>query len=129
MRSTAANDGSVDDTMDAANCLSINLPVTIIVNGITITINTLEDLEFIQELFDEFDDDEDFLEFLFPITIILNDYTQIVIENQEQLENFIDECTDDNDDVIECVDFVYPISFSIYNSDFQIIDTVIIEND
>jgi len=128
MRSTASNDGSLDDTLDAANCLSINLPVTIIVNGITITINTLEDLEFIQDLFDEFDNDEDFLEFLFPITIILNDYTQIVIENQEQLENFIDECTDDND-VIECVDFVYPISFSIYNSDFQIIDTVIIESD
>ncbi|NND24816.1 MAG: hypothetical protein HKO00_02215 [Flavobacteriaceae bacterium] len=128
MRSTASNDGSVDDVLDSANCISVNLPVTIIVNNITITINTLEDLEIIQELFDEYGDDEDVLEFLFPITIILNDYTPIVIENYEQLQNFIDECTDDND-VIECVDFVYPISFSIYNSDFQIIDTVIIEND
>ena len=129
LRNTAANNGSLDNVMDGANCFSVNLPVTIVVNGITITINTLEDLALIEEIYDEFEDDEDFLEFLFPITIILNDYTEIVIENEEQLEAFIEECTEDDDDVIECVDFVYPISFSIYNSDFQIIDTVIIEND
>ena len=40
MRSTSSNDGTTDDIMDNANCLSINLPVTIIVNGITITITT-----------------------------------------------------------------------------------------
>jgi hypothetical protein len=129
MRATAANNGSLDDPLDTANCFSVNLPVTIIVNGITITIATLEDIALIEELYNEFDDDEDFLEFFFPITIVLNDYTEIVIENAEQLQNFIDDCLGDTTDVIECVNFVYPISFSIYNSDFQIIDTVIIEND
>lgn len=129
IRSTASNNGAVDNVLDGADCFSVNLPVTIIVNGITITINTLEDLALIEEIYDEFEEDEDFLEFLFPITIILNDYTEVVIENEEQLEEFIDACFDDEDDVIECVDFVYPISFSIYNSDFQIIDTVVIEND
>ena len=34
-----------------------------------------------------------------------------------------------DDDNIECVDFVYPISFSLYDSAFQILDTVVIEND
>ncbi len=128
MRSTSANDGSVDDVLDNANCLSINLPVTIVVNDITITINTLEDLELIEDLFEEFNNDEDLLEFLFPITIILDDYTEIVIENVEQLETFIEECTDEPE-VIECIDFQYPISFSIFNSEFVIIDTVTINND
>ena len=129
MRSAAANNGSLDNILDGTDCFSINLPVTIIANGITITIDSLEDLEILEEIFDEFEDDEDLLEFFFPITIILNDYTEIVIENQDQLEAFIESCTSPDDDVIECVDFVYPISFSIYNSNFQIIDTVVIEND
>ncbi|MBT8271528.1 MAG: hypothetical protein KJO25_05735 [Bacteroidia bacterium] len=129
MRSAAANNGALDNILDGTDCFSINLPVTIIANGITITIDSLEDLEILEEIFDEFGDDEDLLEFFFPITVILNDYTEIVIENEDQLEAFIEECTSPDDDVIECVDFVYPISFSIYNSAFQIIDTVVIEND
>jgi hypothetical protein len=129
MVSTSINNGSIDNIMDSSNCMSINLPVTIIVNSITITINTLEDLEIIEAIFDEFNDDLDELEFLFPITIVLNDYTDVVIENQNQLQEYIDSCEDDDDDTVECVDFQYPISFSIFNSDFQVIDTVVIEND
>lgn len=128
MVNTCANDGTLDDILDNANCISVNLPVTITVNNITITINTLDDLQLIQNIFDEYDNDDDILEFLFPITITLNDYTEIVINNQDDLEAFIEDCTETSD-VIECVDFQYPISFSIYNSDFQIIDTVTIEND
>ncbi|MBT8273269.1 MAG: hypothetical protein KJO77_05645 [Bacteroidia bacterium] len=129
VRATAANDGSQDDLMDGADCISINLPVTIIANGITVTIETLEDLALLEEIFDEFQNDDDILEFLFPITIILNDYNDVFIENADQLQDFIDECVNQDDDVIECVDFVYPISFSVFNSDFQIIDTVVIDSD
>jgi len=127
--STAARDGSVDNIIDNANCLSINLPVTVIVNGVTITINTLEDLELIEHIFSEFENDEDVLELLFPITIVLNDHEEIVINNQDELEAFIEDCEDETDDDIECIDFQYPISFSIYNTDFQVIETVIVEND
>ena len=71
MRSTVTNDGTVDNILDESSCFTVNLPVTIIANGITITIDSLEDLEVIEEIFDEFGDDEDDLDFLFPITIIL----------------------------------------------------------
>lgn len=128
MSATSTNDGTMDNIMDDANCMSINLPVTIIVNSITITINTLEDLQLIEDIFEEFNDDVDELEFLFPITIILNDYTEVVIEDQGELQEFIERCSSD-DDHIECVDFKYPISFSIFNTDFQVIDTVVIEDD
>ncbi|MCF6294669.1 MAG: hypothetical protein L3J25_03145 [Flavobacteriaceae bacterium] len=129
VQATSARDGSVDNILDNANCLSINLPVTVIVNDITITINTLEDLELIEDIFEEFENDDDVLELLFPITIVLNNHEEIVINNQNELDAFIDQCTDDSDDDIECIDFLYPISFSIFNSDFQIIETVVIEND
>lgn len=128
MSRTTANFGATDNVLDGSNCFSVELPVTIIVSDITIIIETEEDLEQLEDLFEDFNGDDDFLDFVFPITIIFSDYTELVIENEDQLENFINEC-DDEDDIIECVDFVYPISFSVFNSEFNLIDTVVIEND
>lgn len=128
MRNTSANDGSVDNIMDGSDCFTVNLPVTIEANGITLTIQSLDDLSLIEAIFDVSNTDEDSVDFLFPITIILNDYTEVNIESLEELEAFIETCVA-NEDIIECVDFVYPVSFSIYNSDFQIIDTIEVDND
>lgn len=128
MRYTSANDGSVDDLLDNSDCFTVNLPVTIVANGITLTIETLDDLNVLQAIFDASNTDDDDLEFLFPITIILNDYTEVNIETVDALEDFIETCISD-EEIIECADFDYPISFSIYNTDFQVIDTVVIDND
>ena len=131
MRNTASNDGSQDNILDYANCLEVELPVTVIVDGVEIIIDSEDDFDLIEEIFDEFDNDEDSLEFIFPITIISSDYTTIVIENLEALEALAQECHDENeeDDDIECIDFQYPISISIYNTDFEIIDTITISDD
>lgn len=129
MSRTTANYGAMDDILDDSSCFSIELPVTIIVSDITIVIETEADLEQLEDLFEDFEDDDDFLDFVFPITIIFSDYTEIVIENEEQLEDFIEDCDDEEDDIIECVDFVYPISFSVFNSEFNLIETVVIESD
>jgi hypothetical protein len=129
MMSTSFNNSTVDDILDEANCFSVNLPVTIVANGITITIDTQDDLELLEEIFDEFTDDDDVLEFFFPITIILNDHTEVQIENKEELEAFVLRCEEIDEEVIECVDFIYPISFSLYDAQFQIIDVVEIRSE
>jgi hypothetical protein len=131
MRFTATNDGSVDNIIDFANCLEVQFPVVVIVNDITITINSLEDLDLIEDIFDEFEDDENDIEIVFPITIISSDYTEVVIESQEELDALIEECSGENedDDDIECIDFQYPITISIYNTDFEVIETVTISDD
>lgn len=128
MRSTVTYDGSRDNILDNASCIGVNLPVTVTANDTTITIETLDDLDLIQEIFEAFNNDEDVLEFLFPITITLSNHTEVVIEDAEALETFVDACVEEPN-IIECVDFVYPIVFSIYNTNFQIIDTVQIESD
>lgn len=128
MRSTSANDGHVDNLLDGSDCFTVNLPVTIEANGITLTIETLNDLSLLEAIFDANNNDNDEVDFLFPITIILNNYTEINIESVEELESFIETCIAD-EDIIECANFVYPISFSIYNTSFQIIETVIVDND
>lgn len=131
MTSVTANYGAYDDILDDSSCFSIELPVTIVVSDIAITIETLDDLEELEELFEAFEGEDDILDFIFPITIIFNDYTEIVIENEDQLEEWIASCEidDEDDEVIECIDFVYPISFSVFNSDFNIVDTIVIESD
>ncbi|MFD2550209.1 hypothetical protein ACFSQP_00135 [Bizionia sediminis] len=128
LRNTSSNNGRVDNIMDNSDCFTVDLPVTIVANGITLTIETLSDLSLIEAIFNENSNDLDDLEFLFPITIILNDFTEINIETEEELESFVEGCIAD-DDIIECANFVYPISFSIYNTSFQVIETVVVNND
>ena len=129
--STSIKDGSVDNIIDKANCLSVDLPVTVVVNGVEIIIDSKEDFAVIEAIFNEFDDDIDHLEIIFPIKIILSDYTEMIINNREELIELAQQCNGENeqDDDIECIDFQYPISFSIYNTQFQVIDVVTIEND
>lgn len=124
MLRTSANATSDDDLLDNASCFSVELPVTVVIGNITITIENEEGLDELEELLENFEDE--IPEFVFPITIISADYTETVIENEVQLEALIESCIEDNS--IECVDFVYPISFSELNTDFVIINTVIINS-
>ncbi len=128
---TSKRDGSIDNIIDKASCLSIELPVTVVVNNLEIIVDSEEDFDTIEAIFDEFEDDDDYLEIIFPITIITADHEEIVIQNADQLEDFVEDCRGENeiDDDIECIDFKYPISFSIYDANFQVIDVVSIEND
>jgi len=129
--STSKLDGSKDNIIDKASCLSIELPVTVIVNGLEITIDSEEDFKVIEAIFNEFEEDDDRLEIIFPITIITENHDDIVINNADELKKFVDECRGENedDDDIECIDFKYPISFSVYDTNFQVIDLITVEND
>ncbi|WP_299767471.1 hypothetical protein [uncultured Dokdonia sp.] len=128
---TTTNDGSNDNILDNASCLSIQLPVTVIIDGLEIIIDSEADLDVIEAIFDEFDDDIDELDFVFPITIILSDFTEITITNAQELQAFIDECSGENepDDDIECIDFQYPITYAVFDQNNELIETVTINND
>jgi hypothetical protein len=128
MQKTATNDGSKDNILDNSSCFNVELPVTINVNGLDMIVDSEEDFEVIEAIFDQFEDDDDIVDFVFPITIILADHTEVVINNQEQLEEYMDLCQEEDDD-IECIDFVYPITFSIYNSSNNLIGTETVEKD
>ncbi len=117
---TASNDGSFDNIVDEASCIAVQFPYTVKAGGIEITIDSIEDLKLIEEIFDEFDDDEDVLEIIFPITIVLSDFREVVIENKEALRELAAQCQEGgDDDDIECVDFVYPITLFTFDIDEQ----------
>ncbi|MCX2720643.1 hypothetical protein [Lentiprolixibacter aurantiacus] len=127
---TAAKDGSFDNIVDGASCFAVNFPYTVNVNGLDITIDSPEDLKVIEEIFDQLDDDIDVLEILFPITITLEDYTEITISNFEELRALAAECIEGGgDDDIECIDFVYPVTFYTFDINEVQTGSVTIEND
>lgn len=131
IKSTVTNDGSKDNIIDNASCISVKLPATVVVNGVELSIETEADYAAIEAIFDAYDDDDDQLEIVFPIVIILSDFSQITINNSDELEGFVDDCGGENemDDDIECIDLVYPISFSIFDSANQLAQTVTVIND
>lgn len=131
LQNTVTKDGSDDNIIDNASCISIQLPVTVIVDGIEIIVDSPDDFETIEDIYDEFDDDEDVLDIIFPVTIILSDFTELVINDLDELEDFADDCEGENefDDDIECADIKYPITASVFNTNNEVIDTITFNND
>ncbi|WP_420319777.1 hypothetical protein [Flagellimonas sp.] len=131
LQNTATKDGSHDNIIDNASCVTVQFPVTVTANGVEITVDSDSDLDDIEDVFDEFDDDSDILEIAFPITITLADFTEVVIANASELESFVDDCVGENefDDDIECADIKYPVTASVFNSSNEIIDTISVSND
>lgn len=128
---TATQDGSYDNIIDNASCLTVELPVTVTANGIEIQIDSASDFEEIERVFDAFEDDQDTLEITFPITITLSDYSEILISNSNELQSYVAGCSGENqmDSDIECADLKYPVSISVFNALNEVINTLSIQND
>jgi len=122
IENTTSNDGSFDNIVDESSCFNIKFPYAVKVNGIELTINSHEDLDAIEEVFDALEEDEDILDIIFPITITLADYAEITINGIEDLRALAQECKEGgDDDDIECIDFVYPIT--LYTFDLNNVET------
>jgi len=131
MQRIATNDGSNDNIIDNSNCFNVQLPITVFVNGLEIIVDSEDDFDTIEAIFDEFEDDDDTIQIIFPITVILTDFSEVVINNISDFNALSSTCNGENesDDDIECLDFQYPITASIFNSNNEIIDSVTFNND
>ena len=128
---TSTNDGSYDNIIDGASCFNIKLPVTVIANDIEVVIETEDDLNIVETIFDEFTDDVDSLEIIFPVVIIMDDYTEVTINNQSELNAAAFQCPSQSsgDDDIECIDIQYPITASIFDQYSELLETITINSD
>lgn len=126
----ARKDGSSDNILDHSSCLTLVLPVAVIVNGQEVQIESADDLGDVEEILDDSLEDDDTLNIIFPATVILADHTQIVIQNQDQLDEVIDDCTEGgSDEDIECLDFLYPLTITVYDSRNQLANTITVNDD
>ncbi len=127
---TASHDGSYDNIVDRASCFAIRFPYTIRVNGTEITIKSREDLHVVEEIFDSVENDEDILDIIFPVTITLGNYDEVVLNGMDDLRELAESCVeggDDND--IECIDFVYPMKLYTFDISQQQTGSVQVNND
>ncbi|UKM64691.2 hypothetical protein GSB9_01248 [Flavobacteriaceae bacterium GSB9] len=131
MQRTSMNDGSIDNIIDNANCYNIKRPVTLSANNEEVLVKVEDDLKIIEHIFDDSDDDIDILSLNFPVKIILSDFSEITVNNTNELNSYSNNCNGENeiDDDIECLDFIYPITASSFNSKNEIINTVSLESD
>ncbi len=114
--SASQNNGSADDIIDGSSCMSIVFPFDVVVNNQGLTMESLADVDLVQVIFDEFPDDTDIVDIVFPISVVYEDYSQIEISNQAELVSIITNCPNFIDDTYSCMEFIYPISCFVYNS-------------
>lgn len=128
---TSLNDGSIDNIIDQANCFTLQLPLTVTVNGTVVVIDAVDDYDEVEDIFDEFDTDVDTIVISYPVTAILSDYTTQVLNSDADLQALAATCPDENedDDDIECIDFQYPITVSIYDDNGVLVNDITITND
>ncbi len=127
---TVSNDGSWDNIVDGSSCFDIRFPYTVDVNGVEITIDSIDDLAVIEGIFDAIDTDDDLLDIIFPITITMGDYTEVTINSTEDLRKISDECVEGGgDDDIECIDVVYPVKLYTFDTSNSILDDYTINSD
>eukprot|EP01013_Petalomonas_cantuscygni_P017160 TRINITY_DN34284_c0_g1_i1.p1 TRINITY_DN34284_c0_g1~~TRINITY_DN34284_c0_g1_i1.p1 ORF type:complete len:595 (+),score=13.55 TRINITY_DN34284_c0_g1_i1:37-1785(+) len=127
---TSSNDGSGDNIVDGTSCFEINFPYTVEVNGIELTIDSEEDIDQVEEIFDSIDDDENLLDIIFPITVTAGDFTEITINGLEDLRDLAADCKEGGeDDDIECIDFVYPMTMFTFNVNLEQTSSVEVTSD
>jgi len=127
---SAQNFGIIDDLIDGNSCATIKFPFTVIANGQKVTLQNEDDFEIIEDIFDQFPNDQDTLEIVFPITLILEDYSEVVVNSQQELDALVANCeSSGGSNSIGCVQFVYPITFFVYNEDQQQTGTVVVNSD
>lgn len=116
---------SQDDIIDKTNCFMVKFPYVITVNNAEIAIKSASDYQLVQNNINAYSNDNDIVFFHFPITVILNDYTEKKLENQTAFNNLIIECQTKTNDFgkINCVIIQFPIAISIYDSNKQIAST------
>ncbi|WDO13015.1 LamG domain-containing protein [Flavobacterium sp. WW92] len=127
----AMNATADDNIIDSTSCFSVKLPVSLIVNSQAVTINTENDYHLVNDIFEVTDADHDYVDFVFPITIVYPDYREVVVQNETQFNALRDDCQEPEpgERNIACVSIHYPIRVFGYNSNFQLAHTYTIHND
>ncbi len=131
IRNISTHDGSNDNILDYSNCFSIKLPVEVTANGSKLDISSKDDYKIVEYIFDDSDDDTDVLDITYPISLTLEDFTEVTIASADELSNYSKTCKGENikDSDIECLDFQYPINGSLFNTSSGTISTFSINSD
>lgn len=123
-------DGSADNIIDHASCITLVFPLTVTVNGIDVSLKNIDDLGTVEDILDASTDDDDKIKIWFPLTVMLEDFGKVTVQDESDLSDLVKKCVEGgSDDDIECVDFNYPFEIALYKTDSQVADVITIDDD
>lgn len=116
----AQNPTYYDNVLDGTASFSVVLPVYITLNNQLIHVVNNDDLAYVKSVKSMSNADNDIVYFNFPITLKKPDYSETVIQSQQQYADFVNSCgSDSNFHEINCVGFKFPVQLKIYNTETQ----------
>ncbi|CAD5264268.1 MULTISPECIES: DUF4382 domain-containing protein [unclassified Imperialibacter] len=130
LQKMSLKDGSDDNVIDNASCLTLVLPVKGSFRGKAFTVSKEADLAVLQDIYylNPYQSDRFLLDF--PLRVIKSDHTEVAVSSQEELDVLAALCVANGlDDDIECVDIEYPISMATYDLQNQIADIRTVADD
>ena len=118
-----------DNVLDGTSFCSVELPVTVVVNYNKVVVSTKEDYSLVSSIIDEYENDDDKINFMYPITMLYRDYNTIVINNESELIALKESYGEYEDfHEIECIDFNYPFVIKTYDTNSQIAKSISIQS-
>ncbi|RZJ70929.1 LamG domain-containing protein [Flavobacterium sp.] len=125
LQNLTANNTSIDNVLDTTDCFSVKLPVQILINGESFTVDSTEDYATVAALLQQTPTGT-FAEFVYPITVITRSYEEIVVNNASQLPGAVADCA--GFETIGCLSVSYPISVTTYDTGSQNPSTQTLDN-
>jgi len=116
---TSLNDSNNDDFIDGGTCFSINFPFTVVISTTEIVVENEDGYQDIIDFVINSDSSLSDLELSFPIVITFSDYSETIINSDEELLAFASECEIIEQECIDCIKIVYPIQFYTFNSNTE----------
>jgi len=118
-----------DNILDGTDCFAVLLPVTVTVDGVTLTVSSDDNCENVQSIINAHSDDDDVIHFTFPIRIKYKNFQEVQVNSQQQYESILATCPPNGVfREIECIDFSFPIVINAYNTVTQTPTTITVSN-
>ena len=114
------NDGNNDDFIDGSSCFSIKFPFSVLVNETEFNLETENNYQGIIDYILSTGSSLEDIAITYPITLLFSDYSEVIINNDIELYSYYDQCPAGEDNTIDCVQIVYPLQFFTYNSETEI---------
>ncbi|CAM3656058.1 hypothetical protein FLGE108171_08670 [Flavobacterium gelidilacus] len=126
---TTQNPTEIDNVIDNCSGFSVQLPLSLTVNGVAVNVATNLDYQNVQDIKNQYTSDNDIVYLDYPVTVIFKNFSTENVSNYSQFHDLVENCEYDNGfNEIDCISFNFPLVINIYNADNQIADLITIQN-
>ena len=83
---------SKDNILDGTSCFAVVLPVSITVNSTNVAVNDSNQYETVRQIINANSNDDDLVNFSFPIRLRFRNFQEIVVANQQEYNTVLANC-------------------------------------